>query len=332
MSNFCNWYKVSGNMGDVVISSRVRLARNINGLPCPDRMSEEQRISLNEMVLNAAGQDYEAIYLDKLDGFKSFSMTEKNIISRNFAAKPKNRLLLLSKMEPISIMVGEEDHIRIQSIVQGLDLDSAYDYANKADDKFGAVLNFAFDEKLGYLTACPTNLGTGMRASVMLHLPILTEGRVMGRIADSLTKIGLTIRGCYGEGSGASGDLYQLSNQVTLGLDEKSAIDNLKNVTSQFIGQERERLKNNIDFQDKLFRSLGILKSARKLSSDEFMKLISIVRAGVAVGEIDNIDIANLNALIIEVQPASLMEKCGCELSPSRRDEERAKIVRHTLK
>lgn len=334
MSSFNNWYKTSGAQGDVVISTRVRLARNIKSVPCPERMSEQQRIQLNEAVIKAAGDEYEAVYLDKLTKYQAFSMAEKNIISREFASVPKNKLLLLSKTEPISIMVGEEDHIRIQCVVPGFDIENAYNYANKADDMLGASLDFAFDEKLGYLTACPTNLGTGMRASVMLHLPVLTEGRVMGRIAAGLTKIGLTMRGCYGEGSSPAGDLYQLSNQVTLGLDEKSAIDNLSNVTLQFIEQERDgrkRLKDSIDFQDKLFRSLGILKSARKLTSEEFMKLASTVREGISMGLLDDIATEKINTLIIDVQPAALMEGCGHELNPIQRDEERAKLVRHAL-
>lgn len=335
MNNSLNWYEKIGADGDVVISSRVRLARNIKGVPFPERCNSEQLAEVNKIVSSAAGGNFEVIEMDKLDVPDVLSLAEKNIISREFAAECKGKNLLISKDEPVSVMISEEDHIRISSIVPGLDLLKAYENADKTDSMLESTLAYAYDEELGYLTACPTNLGTGMRASVMLHLPALYESGAMGRIAASLSKIGLTIRGCYGEGSEASGAMFQLSNQVTLGLDEKGAIDNLINFAKRFVEQEREareKLKSNVETEDKIFRSLGLLKCARKLSTDEFMKLISNVRLGVAVKLIDDIELSQINSLIIKAQPANIVKRAEKELNAVQRDIERAALVRKELK
>ncbi|MBQ6568640.1 MAG: ATP--guanido phosphotransferase [Clostridia bacterium] len=334
MSSIKNWYKECGKYGDVVVSSRVRLARNIKGLPCPERMDDKQRQKLNVKVINAAGDDFEAVYLDKIPFYEAVALAEKGLVSLDFIRNTKNKLLLISKSLPVCIMVGEEDHLRIASIVPGSDLDAAFDAANIVDDALSRNLDIAFDERLGYLTACPTNLGTGMRASVMLHLPVHAEGRVLERMASGLNKIGLTIKGGPGEGAGSAGDLYILSNQVTLGIEEKSAIENLKNVASRFIIQEREgreNLKNNLDFQDRFFRSLGVLKSARKLCLDEFYKLISVVRTGASVGLDESITTGQAGALMFDMLPAGIAVLSGKELETGAKNTERANFVRRAL-
>jgi protein arginine kinase len=195
-------------------------------------------------------------------------------------------------------------------------------------------LSFAFDEKLGYLTQCPTNLGTGMRASVMLHLPSLKKSGAMNMISTNLSKLGLTIRGTYGEGSTSEGAIYQLSNQVSLGISEKSAIENLKNVTEQLVSQEvkqREKLMTSIEIKDTIMRSLGILKSALVISHKEAVNLLSNVRLGACAGLIKELSVKEINEIITEVQPATLMTKAGKALTPSERDIMRAQYIRDTI-
>ena len=215
-----------------------------------------------------------------------------------------------------------------------MDLDGAYDLADKIDTLFDEQLNFAFDDKLGYLTQCPTNIGTGMRASLMLHLPALRESGAMGKISASLAKLGCVIRGMYGEGTDPKGSVYQLSNQVTLGISEKEANNNLRDIATQIITQERaarEAMAKNISVLDKIFRAYGILQYAKLLSNDECMKLLSDLRFGVEIGVFENIDFDTINHLMIEVQPATLMKNIGKKLNPHERDRIRAEVVRSAL-
>ena len=266
-------------MSNEVISTRVRLARNLKDYPFPCRLSEQGRKKVIEKVTSAIrdsnssiASDFNLIKLDDLTEAQGVSLVERHLVSPEFISETEGRALLLSKDESMSIMINEEDHIRLQVITDGLSLEQAYDTADKLDTLLDENLEFAFDDKLGYLTQCPTNLGTGMRASVMLHLPALEKSRAIGRIAGNLSKLGLTIRGAYGEGSEPSGSLYQLSNQVTLGISEKAAIENLENITKQLVSQEqqaRERLAKSIDIQDSVSRSLGLLKSAMVMTHDE---------------------------------------------------------------
>ena len=203
------------------------------------------------------------------------------------------------------------------------------------DTLLDEVLDFAFDEKLGYLTQCPTNLGTGMRASVMLHLPALQKSRAISRISGNLQKLGLTIRGTYGEGTEPKGAMYQLSNQITLGISEKSAIENLKNITNQLVAQElqaQERMIKNVETQDVIFRSLGVLKYAKTISCDEAIKLLSEVRFGIESKVIKDIDIGTIDSLIEEIQPATIMENKNEKISPRDRDILRAGIISERLK
>ena len=213
-------------------------------------------------------------------------------------------------------------------------LDAAYDLADKIDTLLDEQLNFAFNDKLGYLTQCPTNIGTGMRASLMLHLPALKESGAMGKISASLSKLGLVIRGMYGEGTDPKGAVYQLSNQVTLGISEKEALNNLRDIAMQLITQERaarKAMSENITVLDTVYRAFGTLKYAKLLSNDECMKLLSYLRFGVEMGIFENIDFDTINHLMIEVQPATLMKNVGKKLSPQERDCIRAEVVRTAL-
>lgn len=326
---------------DVVISTRVRLARNLKDYPFPCRLSNQDKEKIIEKVKSAIensnspiSKDFSFIRMSELTPQQGVSLVERRLVSPEFISESQGRALLLSKDESISIMINEEDHIRLQVINNGLSLEDTYDIADKLDTLLDENLDFAFDDKLGYLTQCPTNLGTGMRASVMLHLPALEKSRAIGRIAGNLSKLGLTIRGAHGEGTEPNGALYQLSNQVTLGISEKAAIENLKNITMQLISQEnqaRTRLCSSIDIQDAISRSLGILKSALVISHDEALKLLSNVRLGIVSGQIKNVSTETVDKLMLSVEPATLSVNLNKNLSPHERDIERAKLIQSAL-
>ncbi len=329
------WYLGEGEQSDVVISTRIRLARNLADYPFPSKLDTKNRIAVNEIVRDAvpAAAQLQYIEMKTLTQAQIVSLAEKHLISPEFASSADGRALLLSESEEISIMLNEEDHIRLQVMKPGLSLMEAYETADRLDSAINEKITFAFDERLGYLTECPTNLGTGMRASVMLHLPALTAMNRIGTLAATVSKLGLTIRGAYGEGTTPMGDLYQISNQVTLGISEKSAIENLKTIVLQLAAQERaartEMLKT-IETEDSIYRAYGVLKSARLLGTKEFMRLASKVRMGAVGGRI-GVDPKLLNELMISLQPASLNAQAGKNLDARERDTERAKIVRERL-
>ena len=332
------WYQNGGADGDVVISTRIRLARDLAHLPFPARMTAEQREEIISRVFGAFPEEgpcaFEKHRMSEYSPRAILAMVERHLISREFARDPAGEALLVTADEVVSIMVGEEDHLRIQVMRPGFDLDSAWQEATCWDDYLDTRLHFAFDERLGYLTQCPTNLGTGMRASVMLHLPALQEKGIVQQLAATVSKLGLTIRGLYGEGSKPEGALYQLSNQVTLGITEQEAIDNLRGIVSQIVREERtcrETLKNNIAFEDRIFRALGILRSARLLTSSEFMSLASQVRMGAALNMMDGITPDTIDALFIDAGAGAVMEAAGEDLDPSDRDFRRAQLVRERL-
>lgn len=326
---------------DVVISTRIRLARNLKDFPFPCKLNSQGREKVIEKVRDAVkksnspvASDFSFIRMSELTSSQSVSLVEKRLVSPEFISDTDGRALLISKDECFSIMINEEDHIRLQVITKGLSLEQAYDTADKLDTLLDENLDFAFDEKLGYLTQCPTNLGTGMRASVMLHLPALEKSRAINRIAGNLSKLGLTIRGAHGEGTEPKGALYQLSNQVTLGISEKAAIENLKNITEQLIAQEnqaRERLCSSIDIQDAISRSLGILRSALVISHDEALKLLSNVRLGIVSKQITDVSTETIDRLMLAVEPATLTVSLNKNLSAHDRDIERAKLIRAEL-
>lgn len=326
---------------DVVISTRIRLARNLKDYPFPCKLNSQGREKVIEKVRDAVkksnspvASDFSFIKMSELTSSQSVSLVEKRLVSPEFISDTDGRALLISKDECFSIMINEEDHIRLQVITKGFSLEQAYDTADKLDTLLDENLDFAFDEKLGYLTQCPTNLGTGMRASVMLHLPALEKSRAINRIAGNLSKLGLTIRGAHGEGTEPKGALYQLSNQVTLGISEKAAIENLKNITEQLIAQEnqaRERLCSSIDIQDAISRSLGILRSALVISHDEALKLLSNVRLGIVSKQITDVSTETIDKLMLAVEPATLTVTLNKNLSAHDRDIERANLIRAEL-
>ena len=333
------WYEKSGTDGDVVISTRIRLARNVNHVPFPAAMTSEQKEDIINKVFAAFPDEngaFSCVRMETVSPREALSMVERHLISPDFAngAGETGKALLLSPDESVSIMVGEEDHLRIQVMRAGLDFDSIYEEANCWDDFLDSRLHFAFDDRLGYLTQCPTNLGTGMRASVMLHLPALQEHGIIQQLANTVSKLGLTIRGMYGEGSRSEGALYQLYNQVTLGLTEQEAIENLKSIAGQIIKEERqyrEKMRSLPAFEDRVFRALGVLQNARLLSGKEFMSLVSQVRMGIALGMIPNGNLDRINRLIIEAQAANILCRAEQDLDAAARDSHRAAFVRDNI-
>lgn len=332
------WYISEGKDSDVAISTRIRLARNLKDMNFPIKMSAEQRRGVNKKVYaciknSEMAQDFDLIDMSALSDADAISMVEKHLVSPDFAKHRKNACVILSHDESVSIMLCEEDHIRLQVMSAGLNLEGAYVIADKMDDVLDSRLDYAFDSKLGYLTSSPTDLGTGMHASVMLHLPALREKGQLGRLAATVDKLGLGLRSAYGENSSALADFYQLSNRVTLGISEKNAIENLKAITLQIVNQERrarEELKEDELYVDAVYRALGTLKYARLLGSKEFMKLISLVRTGISMGFFD-ISYETVGELIAKMQPATLIAHADAELNADLRDKLRAKLVREQL-
>ena len=338
MTETAKWYEKAGSCGDVVVSTRVRLARNLKQYPFPARASASQREAVERQVKDALlsgnsilSKEFRFVPLENTTQEEAVSLVERHIVSPEFIADRRGKAVLISADESISIMVNEEDHLRIQVLREGVSLKEAAETADRIDTLLSENLDFAFDPELGYLTQCPTNLGTGLRASVMLHLPGLTESGAMPRIASNLSKLGLTIRGTYGEGSKSIGALYQLSNQITLGLSENEAIENLRSITVQLMEEERKaraQMSEEIAWQDKIDRAAGVLKSARVLSSSEFMELLSYIRLGLSTGVLQGVTTQELNALMVNAQPATLMARAGKQLDETQRDVLRADMAR----
>lgn len=334
------WYEKSGDFGDIVVSSRIRLARNLAEYPFPSRLNAEQRRAINSLFEDAMkkgnatiSNDFDFLSLEELNPYEARSMAERHLISPEFAARPKGHGVILNKDNSISLMLCEEDHLRLQVLSAGFALDESYKLAEKIESLLSETLNFAYSKRYGYLTECPTNLGTGLRASVMLHLPALEQVGGIESLSKSLSKVGFTLRGTYGENSGALGSLYQLSNQLSLGIDEYTALENLKGITHQVIEQEktaREKL-DEMGIWDKVFRSYGILKNARILPSKEFFGHISNLRLGVSMGIINDITIETINTLSNDMQAATLISRYDEASDSAQRDILRAKLVRDAL-
>ena len=327
------WYKDGLDEREIVVSSRIRLARNLADLPFSYRMTREMLETLKQRVKEAIGDlsiKLQFIEMDDVPKLQIDAMVERHVISPDFAKNCKGRAIAISSDESVSIMIGEEDHLRIQVISGGLSLKEAYEIADKLDTELNEKLVFAYDSQLGFLTECPTNIGTGLRASVMLHLPLLEASGEISGIFDAVAKIGLTIRGTYGEGSKCLASLYQVSNQITLGISETAAIENLIAISNRIVERENALRENTerLEMEDLVMRAYGIIKNARILTSEEFMKLISRIKLGISLGIID-LDVKPIK-LLVEAQPSMLMLNFGVE-TPRERDETRAKMIRELV-
>lgn len=335
-----NWIHTSMNNSNIVLSSRIRLARNLDKFEYPHKISIEKGrkiVEIIEKVLQSEEKKYKVYRLWEMDPIDRISYLEKYLISSRLIMNNEKAAFITNENKTISLMINEEDHIRLQCITNGLNLEEVYKCAEEIDDLIEDKLDCAFDEKLGYLTACPTNLGTGLRASVMLHLPALTINGEINKIFSGLTQIGMTIRGIYGEGSKSVGNLFQVSNQLTLGLSEEEIINNLKAVVYQIINQEklaREKMMKMYRYriEDKVYRALGILNSAIILDAEECLKLLSYVRLGVEMGIIKDVSQKILNELTISIQPAMIQNTFNSKLTEEEVQLKRAEFVKNKLK
>lgn len=331
------WYNVKASEADVVVSSRIRFARNVSGYPFGKRLTAEGAKEIISRVGEALGNVFVRTDMESLSPEKATSLVEQHLISRDFAAMNGPRALFSNDNKSVNVMTCEEDHIRIQCILPGLALEDAYRFAEECDDALDAALPIAFDEQLGYLTHCPTNLGTGMRASVMLFLPALTEADQIPSLAQKLAKLGLTMRGIYGEGSQSVGYLYQVSNQITLGPTEEELLAKLTEALRTIIEKERA-LRNSVTGEaaerraDRIHRAEGVARYATLLTSEEFFRIFAELKLGIATGVITTLSHEALNTMLIHSQPATL--SIGEDIAAGdalARDRARASFIRKAM-
>ena len=336
------WLSGEGDEALVVLSSRVRLARNVAVCCFPTTADSETRkriigyfdSTIAKSELLSAGKLFTATDLSELD--RDF-LVERHLISPVFLDGDASKALLIGESGKLSIMINEEDHLRVQSLSAGLDPQGAFDLATKYEIEIGRFIEYDYDRDFGFLTACPTNAGTGMRASVLIHLPGLVLTREIDKVISQITRSGLVVRGFYGEGSDVLGNLFQISNQNTLGVTEQDIIDHISRISGDIIEQEasaRQRLVDEAQdmIEDKIWRAFGILKHARVLTSDEVMNLLSAVRLGHAMEVIDFLDLALINEMLLLSQPAHLQKYYGHQMDAAKRDFVRAQMVREKLR
>jgi len=338
-----SWMSEEGPDSDIVLSSRIRLARNLKDFHFPTLFSNEEAktiISELESLLKESGYQkfgpMELLKINEMQPLQKRVLVEKHLISPQLAEESSFGAVVLTENEEVSIMINEEDHIRIQCLFPGLQLSEALNAANEIDDWLESHIEYAYDEKYGYLTSCPTNVGTGIRASVMMHLPGLMLTQQIGRIIPAINQLGLVVRGIYGEGSEALGNIFQISNQITLGKTEEDICRDLNGIVSQLISQERAarealRKTSDIQLEDRVFRSLGVLTYSRIIESKEAARCLSDVRLGIDMGYITNMSKSILNELMILTQPGFLQQYAGGPLRPFERDIRRAALIRERL-
>ncbi|SHG92398.1 protein arginine kinase [Thermosyntropha lipolytica DSM 11003] len=343
--NFVAWMDAEkGPASDIVISSRVRLARNLRLVPFPHLLDEKRGNQVVEEIRKAWKKSgYHELLAMDLVTFNELPLLDRKILMEKHLISPEHseasasfKGIMVNKDGSLAFMINEEDHLRLQCFLPGLQLMECYNRLQGVDDELEKYLDYAFDEKRGYLTSCPTNVGTGMRASVMLHLPALAISGQLNRIFQNVNQLGMTVRGLYGENTDAVGNFYQLSNQITLGQTEEDIINNLTGITEQIVEQERltrERLLKEMPYQieDRIGRAYGILTNARVMTSNEAMLHLSDVRLGVDLGIIKGLKPFALNELIVALRPAHLQKKAGKEMEPFERDVKRAEVIKEKL-
>lgn len=337
----CEWLRGTGPNSDIVMSSRIRLARNLEKIPfshwANKKQSKETQENLESALLSVDLLTTSlCVRIAEIEDVDKQFLLERHLISREHIVRPEFRSVVIGDKEIINVMINEEDHLRIQVLQSGFNLQECWRIAGRLDNALHKKVKFAFHAEWGYLTACPTNTGTGLRASVMLHLPALVMTKQMTKVLHAITKLGMTARGLYGEGTEAEGNFFQISNQITLGSSEEDIVDNLERIIRQVIGHEENArktlMKQNRDLlQDKIFRSSGILRSAHIMDTKETLALLSMVRLGVDMGLINEIDRRAVNELFILTQPAHLQKIEGRILSSAQRDAKRANLIRRRL-
>lgn len=336
-----SWLGGSGEHNEIVLSSRVRVARNLHHHRFTHHCGNEELSEILRETWNAAKETkgfarHRFIPMGEISSLDRQFLAERHLVSNEFLHNSSNRGLVVNPDEDLCLMINEEDHIRIQGYASGFDIESAHARAGGLGDELAGTLDLAFSERFGYLTACPTNLGTGMRVSVLIHLPGLVHSKEINKLLESLRKLNHSIRGLYGEGSEFMGNFFQLSNSATLGSSEEVIRRGLRDMVSKVISFEekaREMLfrKARSLLEDKVWRAYGLLRYARSVSTKEALSLISAVRLGVGMGVVDNISIRTLNELLIYSQPAHLQEVEGRAMEAPERDLTRAEYIRKTL-
>lgn len=335
------WLRGSGPESDIVISSRIRLARNLAEFPFVRKASNEERSQIAQLVHSQIDdvEDWKSIVFLQLQEMEELDrqfLVERQLMSREMADAEGDRGVAIDTDERFSIMVNEEDHLRIQVMCSGLDLHTAWQRIDKIDDLLEQRLTYAFHDELGYLTACPTNVGTGVRVSVMMHLPALVITREIEKVFRSLQKINVAVRGLYGEGSQFMGDFYQISNQITLGRTEQELVEAVSEVVPRIIEYERRARdflvnESEQDLHDDVSRAYGILCTAKKISSEETLHYLSKVRMGVNLGLIRSVEVSTINKLFVHTQPAHLQKLRGQTLSVADRNIQRASYLQSHL-
>lgn len=336
------WYEEKGINDDVVISSRVRLARNISKYNFAKKLDDTTATQLVEEVEKAfenfadENGKYYACNPDKMSEIERLAMVERHVLSPALATKKQATGLIMSENESATVMINEEDHVRIQALSGGMNIEKAFQMANALDDYADEKLGFAFDEKYGYLTSCPTNVGTGLRASYMVFLPALGGANKINRLSDEVAKYGVTLRGIYGEGTNGLGNIYQISNQKTMGSTEQEIINNLNSIVIQVIKQERKRreflLANNYDeIEDQVYRSYGVLKYTRQINSKDAMTLLTQIKFGVEAGIIRFAEDFHIYEMMMAIQPYSLQCHNGKYVGSNVRDKLRAEYLNKNL-
>lgn len=337
-----SWLEVKGSDADIVMSTRIRLARNLVGYRFPLSFDEQEAKQIDQVVtqalLNRKNGDhfFSHFTIKEMPALQRQVLVEKHLISPLLAKKEKSASVVISNDESISVMVNEEDHLRIQCLSPGFQLYETYELANQLDRYLEKHIPYAFEESFGYLTSCPTNVGTGLRASVMVHLPALTMSKQMKAIIQTLTRLGMVVRGIYGEGSENLGNIYQISNQITLGKSEEEILNDLQNVVEQIIQNERNARQlimqqAPIALEDRIQRSLGTLKYARIMTSEEAASCLSNVRLGIDLNIIKDVPLSILNECMILIQQGFVQQYAGTTLQATERDLFRAKLLREKL-
>lgn len=339
------WIEGSGPYADIVITSRIRLARNLEAFLFPHMLRDDQQKEIVDSMLqmfnastvtNKLGK-FDTIVLNETSALERRVLVEKHLISPELAEAKGYKAVALDSEEAISIMINEEDHVRIQALLPALQLHESWYRANEVDDVLEKAFNFSFSETKGFLTACPTNIGTGLRASVMVHLPALVITKQANRVLTALSRVGVAVRGLYGEGTEAIGNMFQISNQLTLGHSEEEILGNLSSVAKQIIDQERSARElllrdARAKVEDRVYRAYGALRHARIISSEEALLLLSEVRLGADLNLIKEIDSRMLNELLVIIQPGFMQRLEGREMTPLERDQKRASIIREKLR
>lgn len=334
-----NWYLQNGKDSDVVISSRIRLARNLANFPFMEKADTQTKQKIEDTIKEltpSIGYGLKFVKLKDMDEITKMSLLEKRLVSPNFALNKEDiGAMLINDDENISIMINEEDHFRIQGMASGLDLENLLQFVAELDEKIGSLVNYAYNEKYGFLTACPTNVGTGIRASVMVHLPGLARTGNIRKILEVINNFGMNIRGIYGEGTKSGGDMYQVSNKQTLGLSETEIVKNLKLITEKIIEQERLARKilarDNVELEDKIYRAYGIFTNARKISSEEARDLLSEIKLGTDLGIIQELNDLKVKKLELYTKPANLQKYLGKQVDSYERDIKRAEVIRQII-